>query len=162
MTRKPAYLDTLKHKLALTAALALVGVACLGAEDPKNLDPALAPKIHPHVFSMIRGWDSDPESPVVTEINLDAVDRNRNQFAKDEVAQEHGWTVVREADGKAFKRYRVIEGKDHRFKVEYQENGGGTLTTSTIIEFSVATRVIQGNGKPTTTRVIRVDSCTTK
>src|SRR5947207_62613 len=33
-------------------------------------------KIHPKVFSMINCWISDSESPVVTEINLDAVENN--------------------------------------------------------------------------------------
>ena len=33
-------------------------------------------KIHPKVFSMIDCWISDSESPVVTEINLDAVEKN--------------------------------------------------------------------------------------
>jgi hypothetical protein len=32
-------------------------------------------KIHPKVFSMINCWISDSESPVVTEINLDAVEK---------------------------------------------------------------------------------------
>jgi len=32
-------------------------------------------KIHPKVFNMINCWISDLESPVVTEINLDAVEK---------------------------------------------------------------------------------------
>src|SRR5882724_5094487 len=42
-----------------------------------------APKIHPKVFRMITCWVSDSESPVVTEINLDAVEKNRNEFNQD-------------------------------------------------------------------------------
>ena len=42
-----------------------------------------APKIHPKVFRMITCWVSDSESPVVTEINLDAVDKNGNEFNQD-------------------------------------------------------------------------------
>jgi hypothetical protein len=34
-----------------------------------------ARKIHPKVFSMINSWISDSESPVMTEINLDAVEK---------------------------------------------------------------------------------------
>src|SRR6266478_7280529 len=37
-------------------------------------------KIHPKVFNMINCWISDSESPVVTEINLDAVEKNGNEF----------------------------------------------------------------------------------
>src|SRR5438045_9544651 len=36
--------------------------------------------IHPKVFSMIDSWVSDSESPVVTEINVDAVEKYRNEF----------------------------------------------------------------------------------
>src|SRR6266516_2162754 len=45
--------------------------------DEKSATPAAAHtsalKIHPKVFNMIDCWISDSESPVVTEINLDAV-----------------------------------------------------------------------------------------
>ena len=40
------------------------------AEQPSVL------KIHPKVFNMISSWISDSESPVATEINLDAVEKN--------------------------------------------------------------------------------------
>lgn len=103
-------------------------------------------------------WDSDTESPVATEINLDAVEKNHNQFDNEKVKLEDGWTVFREADAKGFKRYRVIETKNNHYKVEYQNNGGGTLTTSSIIGFSVVTREIRKNDKPTLVRVLRFDS----
>jgi hypothetical protein len=51
--------------------------------------PAL--KIHPKVFSMIDCWASDSESPVVTEISLDAVERNGNEFNQDSVKQDGEW-----------------------------------------------------------------------
>src|SRR6266496_1316075 len=53
-------------------------------------------KIHPKVFNMIDCWISDSESPVVTEINLDAVEKNGNQFNTDDVkADESGRDVPR-------------------------------------------------------------------
>jgi hypothetical protein len=55
-------------------------------------------------------------------------------------------------------RYRVLESKDNHYKVEYQENGGGTLTTAAVIEFSVKKRNIGRDGKPVTIRVLRVSS----
>ncbi|MEY2544203.1 MAG: hypothetical protein QOE81_1664, partial [Verrucomicrobiota bacterium] len=48
------------------------------------------------------------------------------------------------------------------YKIEYQENGGGTLTTSSIIEFDIQKRAIQRNGKPATIRVLRVTSYSEK
>ncbi len=41
---------------------------------PINSTSATALKIHPKVFNMIDCWISDSENPVVTEINLDAVE----------------------------------------------------------------------------------------
>ena len=49
---------------------------------------ASALKIHPKVFNMIDCWISDSESPVVTEINLDAVERNANQFNGEGLKQD--------------------------------------------------------------------------
>jgi hypothetical protein len=37
-----------------------------------------------------------------------------------------------------------------------QENGGGTLTTASIIEFEIQKRNIRRNSKPATIRVLRV------
>ena len=111
---------------------------------------------------MIECWISDTDSPVVTEINLDAVEKNSNQFSKDEIKQEDGWTICCDAETKGFKRYRLLEAKHNHYKVEYQENGGGTLTTASIIEFNVKIREITKNGKPTTVRVLRVDSFSSK
>jgi hypothetical protein len=55
-------------------------------------------------------------------------------------------------------RYRVLESKGNHYRIEYQENGGGTLTTSAIIEFDIQKRNIQREGKPATIRVLRVSS----
>jgi hypothetical protein len=112
---------------------------------------------HPLVFSMIENWISDVESPVVTEVNLDAVQRNRNQFDHDEVKQEDGWVVYREPE-RGFKRYRVIEHKGNHYKVEYQDNGGGTLTTGSQIGFTLDKREILVDGKPKVVNVLKVIS----
>jgi hypothetical protein len=115
-------------------------------------------KIHPKVFSMINCWISDSESPVVTEISLDAVERNGNEFNQDGLKQDGEWLQSPVPDSNGFMRYRVLESKGNHYKVEYQENGGGTLTTASIIEFSIENRTIQHDGKPTTIRVLRVSS----
>ena len=94
-------------------------------------------KIHPKVFNMIDCWISDSESPVVTEINLDAVERNANQFNGDRLKQDGDWLSYAKSDSGGFMRYRVVEPKGKHHKIEYQENGGGTLTTSATIEFDM-------------------------
>jgi hypothetical protein len=52
----------------------------------------------------------------------------------------------------------VLESKGNHYKVEYQENGGGTLTTASTIEFDVEKRNIQRDSKPVTIGVLRVSS----
>ena len=119
-------------------------------------------KIHPKVFNLIDCWISDSESPVVTEINLDAVEKNGNEFNNDGLKQDGEWMTCPVPDANGFMRYRVLETKGNRFKVEYQENGGGSLTTASIIEFAIEEREIQRDGKPGMVRVLRVLSHTSK
>jgi len=119
-------------------------------------------KIHPKVFNMIDCWVSDSESPVATEINLNAVEKNGNQFNEDGLKQDGDWLVYSLPDTGGFMRYHVLEAKGNHYKVEYQENGGGTLTTASTIEFEIDKRNIRHNGSPTTVRVLRVLSYTQK
>jgi len=123
-----------------------------------EVEQASAPKIHPKVFKMISSWISDPESPVATEINLDAIEKNGNQFNKDEVQQDGEWLRCPVPDTDGFMRYHVLESKGNHYKVEYEENGGGTLTTASIIEFSIEKRNIRRDGKPLAMSVLRVTS----
>jgi hypothetical protein len=130
------------------------------AEKPAAEKSAL--KIHPKVFNMIDSWTSDSESPVVTEINLNAVERNGNQFNEEGLKQDGDWLVYSVPDTGGFMRYRVLDSKGSHYKVEYQENGGGTLTTASTIEFEIEKRHIRRNGSPMTIRVLRVSSYTQK
>ncbi|MEF8727514.1 MAG: hypothetical protein V5B34_04805 [Accumulibacter sp.] len=140
----------MRTKLAiLVLALWLTGSASAG----ERMDPAW----HPTIFSMIESWISDVESPVVTEVNLDAVQRNRNQFDLDEVKQEGEWVVYRVPEG-GFKRYRVIEHKDKYYKVEYQDNGGGTLTTNSRIGFTLEKREMLVDGRSKAINILRIIS----
>src|SRR5436190_65329 len=114
-------------------------------------------KIHPKVFNMIHCWISDSESPVVTEINLDAVEKNGNQFNTDDVKADGEWTRCPTSESKeGFMRYRVLESKGNHYKIECQENGGGTLTTASTIEFDIEKRNIRRDGKPVTIRILRL------
>ena len=119
-------------------------------------------KIHPKVFNMIDCWLSDAESPVVTEINLNAVEKNGNQFNEEGLKQDGDWLTYSPPDTGGFMRYRVLDAKGNHYKVEYQENGGGTLTTASTIEFEIEKRHLRHNGSPTTIRVLRVASYTQK
>lgn len=144
---------TIKVLLPVVTFLAL---APLRAAEKKGVSAELEFKIHPKVFSYVEGWLSDGESPVVTEINLDAVKVSTNQFQTDEIKEEDGWTRAKgETDG-SFRRYRVVEHKGTHYKIEYQDNGGGSLTTSATIEFSVEKREVRVDGKAKTIRVLRV------
>ena len=119
-------------------------------------------KIHPKVFNMIDCWISDSESPVATELNLNAVEKNGNQFNEDGLKEDGEWLSYSVSDTGGFMRYRVLEAKGNHYKVEYQENGGGTLTTASTIEFEIDKRHIRRNGSPMTIRVLRVSAYTQK
>ena len=130
------------------------------ASTPAGVPAAETPplKIHPKVFNMIDSWTSDSESPVVTEINLDAVEKNGNQFNEDGLKQDGDWLTYSAPDTGGFMRCRVLESKGNHYKVEYQENGGGTLTTASTIEFDIEKRKIHRGGSPMAIHVLRVSS----
>jgi len=111
---------------------------------------------------MIDCWLSDSESPVVTEINLDAAEMNKNEFNQDDVKPDDEWMRCPVPNTNGFMRYRVLDLKGNRYKVEFQENGGGTLTTSSTIEFEIDRRTIQRDGEPASIRVLRVLSYKSK
>jgi hypothetical protein len=146
----------MKTKSLLIVTISALTVLCVFAKEAS--EPAAAPrlKIHPKVFNMIECWLSDSEAPVVTEVNLDAVEKNGNQFLSEGLTQDGEWTRCPTNEGGGFMRYRVLAAKGNHYKAEYQENGGGSLTTASIIEFSVEKREIRRNGKPVSLRVLRV------
>jgi len=148
----------MKSTLLVLLAVVAMGFPAMQAKDRKDPPPVPGPelRIHPKVFTYIQGWLSDGESPIATEINLDAVQVSRNQFNLDEIKEEDGWVQAPGLDGKGFRRYRVLESKGRHYKIEYQENGGGSLTTSCLIECDVEKRAVWIGGKPVTIRVLRV------
>jgi len=86
------------------------------------------------------------------------VEKNGNEFNESGLKQDDEWLQSPASDSNGFMRYRVLESKGNHYKVEYQENGGGTLTTASIIEFDIEKRNIHRDGKPVTIRVLRVSS----
>ena len=132
--------------------------------DAKTASAPPPLKLHPKIFDMIDCWLSDSESPVVTEINLDAVEMNKNEFEMDEVKPDGEWTraPMPKPQDAGFMRYRVLGLKGNRYTIQFQENGGGSLTTDSTIEFEIDKRTIQRDGKPLTMRVLRVVSYKSK
>src|SRR5215216_5297497 len=112
-------------RLPHTPLLFLVPMACSlvasFAADKKTATAASAPelRIHPLIFSMVQGWLSDGESPMVTEINLDAAAASRNQFDQEAVKQEEEWTRCPGTDGAGFMRYRILKARGQHYTVEY-------------------------------------------
>jgi hypothetical protein len=119
-------------------------------------------KLHPKIFDMIDCWLSDSVSPVVTEFNLDAVEMNKNEFNYDDVKPDGEWTRCPVPNTNGFMRYRVLSLKGSRYTVEFQNNGGGTLTTDSKIEFAIDKRNIQVDGKTVPIRILRVFSYRSK
>jgi len=113
-------------------------------------------KVHPKAFSLIECWETDSECPVITEINLDAVAANSNQFSPKDIKEDGEWISCPSENGRGFTRYRTMETAGNRYTVEYQDNGGGTLTMSAMIEFVIDKRVLRKDGKPRSVRVLRV------
>jgi len=72
------------------------------------------------------------------------------------------WTRAPTKEDGGFMRYRVLGLKENRYTVEYQENGGGSLTTDSTIEFAIDKRTILYDGKPKDIRVLRVVSYKSK
>ena len=73
---------------------------------------------------------------------------NKNEFDMDDVKPDGEWTRVNTKEDGGYMRYRVLGLKGNTYTVEYQENGGGSLTTDSKIEFVIDKRTIQRDGKP--------------
>ncbi|EIQ01420.1 hypothetical protein OpiT1DRAFT_05997 [Opitutaceae bacterium TAV1] len=105
---------------------------------------------------MVDCWLSDTATPVVTEFNLDAIRANRNQFDYDAVKKESGWITFQ--DDREMLRFRIISSNQEGSVVEYQENGGGTLTTQRTIRFIFCPRSFDVDGQKITVTVLRIIS----
>ena len=152
----------MKAKVLIFIVMGSLGLLSASGADKKTGEAPPVLKIHPKIFTYIEGWLSDGESPIATEINLDAAEISSNQFNTQDIKQEDGWIRCPGRDGMGFLRYRVLESKGHHYKIAYQENSGGTLTTEAIIEFNIEKRDLKIDGKPQTIRVLRVLSFANK
>jgi hypothetical protein len=115
-------------------------------------------RFHPKLFELVTSWDSDTDQPVVTEINLDAVVKNRNQFDFTKVKKNGDWIECPGDDGCGFRRFKIIKADQKQFLIEFQRNAGGTLTTPSLIEFVIDTRHLLKAGKSHPVQVLRIMS----
>lgn len=151
--------------IRISAWLLAIAVAVLiaSASIPAGDDPATDLKdLHPKLFEMVLCQLSDTEQPVVTEFNLDAVRKNRNQFDFQAIQSTSEWKQVPGSGGIGFQRFRLLQSEGGHHTIEYQTNSGGTLTSSAVIGFSIASRTIQVEGVPVNTRVLRITSVSRK
>ena len=122
---------------------------------PLRQESASSPAIHPKVFSLVTCSWSDTAEPIVTEINLDAVRKNGNQF-NGKIFSEGGWTRINSSSGNGFMRYRIISHSAQVWRVEFQENTGGSLTSRCYIDFTIKHRTISLNNKQEEISVLEI------
>ena len=156
-------MKTIKMTNRLTVLIMVImASASVTVADSEADASRIIERIHPKLFEMVTSWDSDTEEPVVTEINLDAVAKNRNQFDFSKVKKNGDWIESAGDDGHSVCRYKIIKSDKQRQSIEFQRNGGGTLTTVSLIEFVIETREIRKAGKVRRIQVLRVISIETK
>ncbi len=113
-------------------------------------------KIHPGVFELVTCWNSDSTQPVVSEINLDAVAKNQNQFDTATVKKNGDWIECPGANGEGLRRFRTVSSDRNSYVIEYQSNAGGTLTNASLIEFLLDSRTIRSNDTTIKISVLRI------
>ncbi len=144
----PAQCDRILRQLAISI-LVLVAAGCAN-----SLPVPESPIIHPAVFPMVMRWISETESPVVSEVNLDAMLRDRNQFSFEEVSTDGEWFRLDCDHG--FEQYRVLSRRGHAVPVEYESNGGGSMATVKLTWFELLSRRIEIDVIPQERRVMRI------
>lgn len=137
--------------------LSLAGWLTLSCLPGAHAGDKVEPPIHPQVFDLVKCWISDTVSPVVTEINLDAVAKNRNQFDDATVRKNGEWIETKSAEGDLL-RYLPRGEKNGIIRITFESYGGGTLTESVDIEYEITHREFTVNGVAVRQRVLKVVS----
>ena len=150
-------IDRIEMPKILTLLFMTISLSASVAVSETEALPVIG-RIHPKLFEMVIAWDSDTEQPVVTEINLDAVAKNRNQFDFSKVKKNGDWIECAGDDGCGFIRFKTLNSDKKRLLIEFQRNAGGTLTIGVLIEFVVETRDVLKAGKTHPIQVLRVIS----
>ena len=151
-----------KTRVFSAITLLLCGLAYLAINSSKKSEETRLPTlIHPLVFNLMLCWDSDTVSPVITEINLDAVYKNNDQFDYSRVTKEKDldgvqWIVYTPSDQRGYTRYRIAEQTSQTTRVVFNENGGGSWTRQAKITYQIMKRPVEIDGKKTEISVLRV------
>ena len=151
-----------KTRVFSAITLLLCGLAYLAINSSKKSEETRLPTlIHPLVFNLMLCWDSDTVSPVITEINLDAVYKNNDQFDYSRVTKEKDldgvqWIVYTPSDQRGYTRYRIAEQTSQTTRVVFNENGGGSWTSRAKITYQIVKRPVEIDGKKTEISVLRV------
>ena len=151
-----------KMRLSAIVAILLCGSVFLAINlSQKSEETRLPTPIHPLVFKLILCWDSDTISPVATEINLEAVYKNDDQFDYSRIAKEKDlggveWIVYTPSDQRGYNRYRIVEQTSQMTRVIFNENGGGSYTSQAKITYQIVKRSLQIEGKKNDISALRV------
>ena len=157
MARIPSF-----RVLSAIVAILLCGLVFLAINSSKKSEEVHTPTlIHPLVFNLILCWDSDTISPVATEINLDAVYKNNDQFDYSRVTKEKDlggdeWIVYTPSDQRGYTRYRIVDQTSQMTRVIFNENGGGSYTSQAKITYQIVKRSLQIEGKKNDISALRV------
>ena len=112
--------------------------------------------IHPLAFEGFECWISDTICPVYVTLNIDAIQNNRNQFDYTSVTIDGQIVMYQMEDG--YRSYKILLNSDKELKIIYYNNGGGTLTTETKMEFQKSTRQIKVNEISNEIKVLELTS----
>ena len=86
---------------------------------------------------MVTCWVPDTDQPVVTEVHRNAINTNCNQFDQSAVSTADGWGTYWDQETQGLLCYRELESGGNSYRVEFQDNSGGSFTASTTIGFSI-------------------------
>lgn len=157
MARTPSF-----RVLSAIVATLLCGLVFLAINSSKKSEGEhISTLIHPLVFKLILCWDSDTISPVATEINLEAVYKNNDQFDYSRVTKEKDlggveWIVYTPSDQRGYNRYRIVEQTSQMTRVIFNENGGGSYTSQAKITYQIVKRSLEIEGKKNNISALRV------
>lgn len=139
----------------MKSILLLLSLIFLSCKEKQEVSKISKKSIHPKIFEMVECWLSDTAYPIVTEVNIDAIEVNRNQFSFAEIKEENGWVYYPNKEG-GYLRYKIILNNGDNYKILFQDNGGGTLTTQSEIEFNIISSSIIVNGKTQNIRALKI------
>ena len=128
---EPAPLGMMKKMKHTSAVLIAASLCCWCNSEP--LAEEHSEIIHPKAFAMVTCWLSDTEQPVVTEISLDAVRINRNQFYGLVTSSEDGWVRYSDEESGGFLVHpvngEVPPVKGRPWKLPHYANRGKTSSS---------------------------------